>query len=1184
MKQSKRLLCVLLSMIMILSCVTVGVSAYKTDYSEPYGYTNVNKPYFTVDQASTAMLDFLDDILADVDVDEEIVGITIRIKSIDTTFQSLKNIFESTLYKIGKIFDLGDIEKLNVSIPKNGSIRRTNASLSDTDMLKYVLEWVSANASPLYKIADNSLDLGLIDNFWSMKDEVPILNDLHGYLNEMLYGLLIEDIDFEDANNATLKSQVDAMTLDDILQDFINNRCLNLICDGSANDDGTNDIADFLGLPTKADGTLAESMGILDLCPSLKASDISITTTSTYDLIKNLFKALIDDVVVKFAGDLILDALEIAPDDPEGDTSYINIAITLFATPQTLGLPEDASESEVISTFLAQQGVENPDHPKPIDKTNAALKYILKEGITQYVYFKQVDDNDESKGKYLHIDDEFMSKLAEYIKSLLPTISTLISDFPSLTAEQSAALSEMNDQQTFAFLAKFLLENFVDGVEFSENCDSIRELATYTLVEVAKDLAPNIDFEDKIAKGEIDPERDCLEVAAVVIRYYFVGEFGMEIPENVSFADLLNYAFDFFLTKYSTLFNIYPNDAARQTYGKNVWYKVYRSAGEWIRLTSLFYGVDDSYSGLEDLIMNKIIGNVLDFDLNGLVSIIGVRPASSNPELAKPFSKLVVNLLGRVLNSVFRLSSENDSNKTSNTDQLNLIIPYSYTTLDQFTKNVNKGGVNEGTGLKNTVKMLLTYIPNISGPGSLLGESLDLIVELIGIIDTDDFSYVNVDYRNNNVGLTYSIASLKQLVKDLSIDPVEGAKYYEDSYRYFRMVDFAPWAYLEFKRELRNAEGLVEQYDNAKNNPEKYEYPAKTEITRQYYVLNKEHEIIESNKAQTSTYQLQKAYDQVTGMNITNPGGTTYSIRSWNAYTNAMNFANKVFADYAKCAGVGYRQSKINMARKMLIEAANNLKPYTGLANYETLDEEIERVLGIDSPERYTKSSINELIQAYKDAFYLDRDYGSDEQGIVTHAFDKLSEARSNLKAETYIELFDSTAQHIDEVDKFIYGLGENYYTDEDKEMFGDDFSGYFSSMNGYVMPGDDIDTDTMMNFAPSENGNGTGAKIQISVPHGDGERKIKEYTVVVFGDVTGDGHIDGTDAVIMKTYATLMVEQEFSAKCIISAGDLNFDGNIGGSDVTTVTNCGLGKATVEQCPEQVFSQVRTFADVLAEQ
>ena len=123
MKQSKRLLCVLLALIMLLSCFTVGVSAYKTNYTT-CSYSSVKKPVFTKEQAASAVLDYLDDeVLAGLDVNFDLsqLSIHVHIYSLDSLFDSIKDITGHTLYKM---FSFGDIDNLSFGIPKNGDIRR----------------------------------------------------------------------------------------------------------------------------------------------------------------------------------------------------------------------------------------------------------------------------------------------------------------------------------------------------------------------------------------------------------------------------------------------------------------------------------------------------------------------------------------------------------------------------------------------------------------------------------------------------------------------------------------------------------------------------------------------------------------------------------------------------------------------------------------------------------------------------------------------------------------------------------------------------------------------------------------------------------------------------------------------------------------------------------------------------
>ena len=963
-----------------------------------------------------------------------------------------------------------------------------------------------------------------------------------------------------------------------------------------AKSDGTNAFADFLGLAKNEDGTLKDYIALVDLLPSLKTSIgdyIDITSVGTYDLIESIFDALIDDIVVKFAGALILDALKIDPEDTAADTSYINIAISLFVTNESMGLPEDAAQEEMIAKFLESQGVANPTAPKPIDKVNVTLKYILKEGITKYIYFQ----DDGNGGKYLTLEPTFVSKLADYVKTLLPIIGSVWKDAPELSNEELDALDTMNDEQTFAFLLKFLLEALVDGVEFSENCNSIRELATFTLLDVLKDLYPDVEFEDLMSpkdengnyiSSQYNPSTDwCLDLAAALIDYYLVGEFGMETvnedPTQITFDAELNAAFDFFLTKYSKLFNLgsYANST-------DIWAKVYYSVNQVIPLTNICYGVENSKDGLREIVMDKLINPILDFDINTVLSLIGRRASTPTlkASLDKPLTQIVTNLLARLINGVFQLPHYETAGTTDNATQLALIIPYSYTRLDQITTNINTDGANNGTGLKNTVKMLLSYLTNITGAGSLCDTSLDLIAELIGVIDTDVYDYVTVDYNTNHpTGETYSISELRAIYDELALTGNEGLQYYDDNYEYFHMVDFAPWAYLEFKSTLGKAGGLLSQYDAAKEG--NGEFPTRSDITFYCYSLRVYKDLLLGNQTYKSTYQLNKVLAPLGTVqysdNLNADGTKKYTDRTWNAYWNAYQFAVKVMGEYQQHVNNGtimdYRQSKINTARRQLSKAYHALKDYIGLADYTQLDGQIDRVANLFPPSRYTAESVQAVVEAYKAARSLDRDYDQDSQKLVDNFYKNLYNSIEKLVSIPSIEFYnygDNTYnQNIDERYNYAIGFDETFWTELDQSDFGglDGFQDYFASYYGYSGDGD-------IRLSPTKHGAGTGSKLQI-VEDPFGEAILKnEYTLVMFGDVNGDGNIDGQDAVVLKAYASLMLDPELTAAYITYAGDLNFDGNIGNSDVKSVENAGVGREKINQAPSECIGKYVSFVDL----
>ena len=72
-------------------------------------------------------------------------------------------------------------------------------------------------------------------------------------------------------------------------------------------------------------------------------------------------------------------------------------------------------------------------------------------------------------------------------------------------------------------------------------------------------------------------------------------------------------------------------------------------------------------------------------------------------------------------------------------------------------------------------------------------------------------------------------------------------------------------------------------------------------------------------------------------------------------------------------------------------------------------------------------------------------------------------------------------------------------------------------------------------------------------------------YTVVLFGDVNGDGWYDGRDAVTVNMIANGMLSREQVGEAVWMAADCNHDGKIDQSDVDLLNQAGVLLSSVDQ-------------------
>ena len=145
--------------------------------------------------------------------------------------------------------------------------------------------------------------------------------------------------------------------------------------------------------------------------------------------------------------------------------------------------------------------------------------------------------------------------------------------------------------------------------------------------------------------------------------------------------------------------------------------------------------------------------------------------------------------------------------------------------------------------------------------------------------------------------------------------------------------------------------------------------------------------------------------------------------------------------------------------------------------------------------------------------------------------------------AKPELAVIGGTTGVIDAANKYVYGVNP-----------GDAATLYFEATNGgsVKMVANDADCDY-----------GTGATLQLLAA--DGTTVLDTYTLIIFGDVNGDGAIDASDATLVKRAS---IGTTTLAGVYLFAADVNGDESMGdASDATLLKRASIGTTTITVNP-----------------
>lgn len=215
MKKINKLVCVLLSVVMLFGSVSVAASAAYTPYLDSAitnQYNTIDRVELNLSQKSSLLLDMVDVMLQkeDMVIDIPLIG-TIDLTSVDAALNSIYSLTGNLLFGTLTVGELQVLEQHRGDI---ASVRRTTANKTDYDVISSLVTYLSNCAPTLVDMVDDDFNWGIVKGFLPPDFRV-IIDDLPGFIKETIWDAL------HPVNDETMPADI---TLDDLVQFMCDNQ------------------------------------------------------------------------------------------------------------------------------------------------------------------------------------------------------------------------------------------------------------------------------------------------------------------------------------------------------------------------------------------------------------------------------------------------------------------------------------------------------------------------------------------------------------------------------------------------------------------------------------------------------------------------------------------------------------------------------------------------------------------------------------------------------------------------------------------------------------------------------------------------------------------------------------------------------------------------------------------------
>lgn len=315
MKQSTKLLSLVLALVMAFSCLSVIGSAAKTiPNAQSVTYDSIDDALLTPEQVADIALDLVDGLLVEADlgvieIDALITTITIiDLTGVDRALDSLYELATGALFGIAAgLVDAGDVENLKFDgLVWNNSGKAVQRSNGNLQVVYHLLQFLADNTHVLKKAVygiesgdSRGITLGLIGSVVDLDlGEInDILGNLKGFVGEMLYDLLLHGSYRHPMNAEELKAAGEALPYGGSIDHMLENAVLNLVVDPqdySYNDDGEKVWDENSVLIPSFKAALGEN----EANRTQVLADLDLNAKSVFDVLNYVAQYAIDDLGV----------------------------------------------------------------------------------------------------------------------------------------------------------------------------------------------------------------------------------------------------------------------------------------------------------------------------------------------------------------------------------------------------------------------------------------------------------------------------------------------------------------------------------------------------------------------------------------------------------------------------------------------------------------------------------------------------------------------------------------------------------------------------------------------------------------------------------------------------------------------------------------------------------------------